>query len=242
MNFTKLCISKFEILLPMLFLFFSSQILAQVGINTTSPSATLDVNGDFRVRNMTETYGDYVITTDTKGNFSKTKTYLLYDAGEVVASGAVGRSLTGDEIMEDIDLDLEVPVLIPANKEVKVIITYSVPMGTILNSNPPNTYIGATFFKDNTEIQQGSRKVSLSYNASQTNDRICNMSTITNSYVENFSSLADDLVVKYSIKGYIEQYSEQSNLSYSYKFNMWQPGNSNYNWGKASVSYQVYIK
>ena len=68
------------------------------------------------------------------------------------------------------------------------------------------------------------------------------MSTITNSYVENFSSLADDLVVKYSIKGYIEQYSEQSNLSYSYKFNMWQPGNSNYNWGKASVSYQVYIK
>jgi len=91
-------------------------------------------------------------------------------------------------------------------------------------------------------MQEGSRKVSLSYNASQTHDRISNMSTITNCYVENFSPLEEDLLVNYSVRGYLEQYAEASNITYAYKFNMWQPGSSNYNWGKASVSYQVYIK
>lgn len=142
-----------------------------------------------------------------------------------------------------IDLGLDIPIVIPAGKEVKVIITYSIPMGSLPDDNPPNTYMGATLIKDNTEMPQGSRKMALPYNASDRNQSISNMGTITNTFIEKFSDLEQDLRVSYSVRGYIEQYEQdQTTPSYTYKFNMWQTGTPNYNWGKASVSYQVYIK
>ncbi len=236
------CIAFPTLLFKISIFLFSLQILSQVGINTTDPKAALDVNGDLRIRKLSEGYGDYVITTDSEGMVSKVQTYLMYDANQVIAESPVDLDISGTQRMERIDLGLEVPVTIPAGKEAMIIVTYSVPMGTLPNSTPPNTYMGTTFFKENIEIPEGSRKLSIAYNASPASERISNMGTITNSYVEKFPVAANDLSVTYSVKGYVEQYTEASSAAYNYKFNMWQGSNANYNWGKASICYELYIK
>ena len=50
-----------------------SQSFSQVGINTTQPSATLDVNGNIRVREMKSNFADYqaikIVGLDSIGNF-----------------------------------------------------------------------------------------------------------------------------------------------------------------------------
>ncbi len=52
-------------------IFFTISISAQVGINTTQPTASLDVNGDFRVRNLahSDSEAKSVIGVDDQGNF-----------------------------------------------------------------------------------------------------------------------------------------------------------------------------
>lgn len=46
-----------------------------IGIGTTAPSATLDVNGNTRIRTMgTSTNSDYVVTADANGNLRKSST------------------------------------------------------------------------------------------------------------------------------------------------------------------------
>lgn len=59
--------------------------LAQVGINTDSPTKTFDVNGDIRVKilsSLSISNISYVITTDTNGNLSKvTPLNLMFSSG-----------------------------------------------------------------------------------------------------------------------------------------------------------------
>lgn len=57
-------------------LYFSTFVSAQnVGINTNSPSRALDVNGDFRIRTLTDKSTDAaynnVIVANTNGEFDK---------------------------------------------------------------------------------------------------------------------------------------------------------------------------
>lgn len=63
---------NFTLLLACLFIGFSS--LSQVGINTTEPTSTLDVNGNIRVRNIeggseNEIIATQVVGLDEEGNF-----------------------------------------------------------------------------------------------------------------------------------------------------------------------------
>ncbi|MDC8004439.1 hypothetical protein POV27_10285 [Aureisphaera galaxeae] len=62
-----------KILLPLVLLCVSFQLFSQVGINTTSPSTTLDVNGTIRVRGikseLVETEAIRIIGVDASGNF-----------------------------------------------------------------------------------------------------------------------------------------------------------------------------
>jgi len=216
-------------------------VFAQVGINTSSPTAMLDVNGEMRIRTMTESFGNHILTADAQGMISKARSFLLYEANEIIAEDAVTRTITGSETESEINLQLEALVVVPANKEVKVIINYSVPMGTLPYSNPPNSYIGATFLKNGIEQPRGSRKFSILYNASGTLDQISNMGTITNTYIENFDAEAEERIIRYSIRGYIEQHASPGR-DYDYRFNMWKKNGENFNWGKASINYQVYVK
>jgi len=54
-------------------LLFALQAFSQVGINTTEPTATLDVNGNIRVRKMNDSFTDSVaeklVGMDEDGNF-----------------------------------------------------------------------------------------------------------------------------------------------------------------------------
>jgi len=56
----------------LILLLFPIITFSQVGVNTTSPSATLDVNGDLRVRQIpTVNATQYVLTVDDNGNVKK---------------------------------------------------------------------------------------------------------------------------------------------------------------------------
>lgn len=66
-----------------LFLFITQFILAQVGVNTTSPTATLDVNGTARVRSFTQQGS---VQTDASGNLSVLPVKVV-SLGKVAADG-----------------------------------------------------------------------------------------------------------------------------------------------------------
>jgi len=190
---------------------------------------------------MSEDFGSHLLTIDNAGYMTKARAFMLYDADEVLAAQPVNKSLQGSVTNNNIDLGMQAAIIIPANREVKVIINYSVPMGTLTNSAPPSTYIGIRFLKDGNEEQQASRKLSLGYYSSPESESISSMATLTNTYIENYSPGAVDRTITYDVKGYIEQHVQGSE-TFSYKFNMWSASGANYNWGKASMSYQVYIK
>lgn len=233
--------SLFSKLIIALLISTSVPIFGQVGINTTNPTATLDVNGTIRIRQLEDAPGSHVLSINEEGKVSKFKTYLLYDGDEVVAHGPVQELLAGSETINDIDLGLKIAVFIPRDIDAKVIVNYSVPMGTSLENNPEKTYIGLTFLKDGIEMPQGSRKFTLPPLELQSGNNISSMGTITNTYIENFEASPYDREFIFEVKGYVEQHSN-SQEQISYKFNMWNNGTNNYNWGKASISFQTYVK
>lgn len=58
--------------LSSLFLVLPFMVIAQVGINTTTPTKTLDVNGEARIRNTPTATGSYsVLVVDSDGNVKK---------------------------------------------------------------------------------------------------------------------------------------------------------------------------
>ncbi len=56
----------------LLFSLMSQVVFSQVGINTPSPTKTLDVNGDMRIRNVSSTNSDNIdfLVKDNEGNIS----------------------------------------------------------------------------------------------------------------------------------------------------------------------------
>lgn len=56
----------------LILLLLPTLLFSQVGVNTTQPSATLDVNGDLRVRQVpTVNTANYVLVVDNDGNVKK---------------------------------------------------------------------------------------------------------------------------------------------------------------------------
>ncbi len=54
-----------------LFFLLSIMTFGQVGINTTEPTKTLDINGDLRVRDIPLLSNKYVLLADDNGNITK---------------------------------------------------------------------------------------------------------------------------------------------------------------------------
>ena len=222
-------------LLLFYFLTFTNAI-AQVGIGTTNPTKDLDINGELRVRSLPTLPSDATpIASDTDGNFGISTSFFPSDVGTVVATTNVDFSTNGGFITNDaIDLGLSISVNIPANKEALVIITYSLPVGMSSFTSPAG-YYGARFLRNGVEEQSGSRKFTVNSNAS------ANMVTVSATYTETFTSSPTDTNINYTLNGYVEQLGSPSGFD-TYRFNMWQPNGDNFNWGRATITKQVFIR
>ena len=209
----------------------------RVGIGTTDPTKKLDVNGELRIRTVPDSVGNQsILTIDANGNVSKTNAAnasLLANTTGSVATTNVDRTFTAPGTDNNIDLGLTQTITIPANTTAKVFINYSVPAG-ISSFTDAKGYYGVRFLKDGTEQDAGSRKYSFF------SGQGVNMTTITNTYFEEIPASASIQTITYSLKGYVELYDLLGQTSQTFRFNMWQPTGNNFNWGKATITAQVY--
>jgi hypothetical protein len=213
---------------------------AQVGINTTTPTKDLDINGELRIRTTPNVVSSTSLTVDVDGNVGKSNNYVLYDLLTLDATNPVTYTMpsTTNQTKNDLDLGMSQSVTIPANKNAKVIVYYSVPLGTSnANTNTVDAYLGIRFLKNGTEAPEGSRKFSL-LNRTGTTSFV--MSYVTATYTETFAPSATPTNVTYALNGYMEYFG--TSPVPTFKFNMWQAADPNYNWGRSTMSVQVFIK
>ncbi len=220
-------------------LFLYNLMFAQVGIGTVNPTKELDINGELRIRNLPnqDIATSSVLTTDTDGNIGQSNIFLPSSVSSVVAATNIDRTVSGTRIINNIDLGLSISVTIPAGRNAIVIINYSLPIG-ISSFTVPNLggYYGVRFLRNGVERQSGSRKSTV-ISSLDPNETV-NMITIGTIYTENFTANSVDRTITYSLNGYIEQYSTNTNI---YRFNMWQPTGPNFNWGKGTITRQLFI-
>ncbi|OWP77440.1 hypothetical protein BWK62_07605 [Flavobacterium oreochromis] len=213
-----------------------------LGIGTSSPTSTLDVNGTLRVRNIpVTTSSNQLLTSDANGNIATFNSYLPSDVDGIIASGPVSYSLSAPATVNNINLGLSTTVNLPANKNCMIIVTYSVPIG--ISSFPKQEiigYYGIRFLKNGIEAEAGSRKSSFvnNYEASAPYNSTADMLTITNTYIEKITTGASPVSITYALNGYLEYYSS---FNATFLFNMWSLSSPNYNWGRATITKQVYI-
>ncbi|MGX5683876.1 hypothetical protein ACWKWW_04885 [Chryseobacterium cucumeris] len=165
----------------------------------------------------------------------QTTDYQLLGVFTDSATAPVGQvALASGVIVNNIDLGLSVSVTIPANSTAKILVDYSVPMGTSVPSNgvPITGYFGIRFLKDGTEAPEGSRKFTLPEGTSASE-----MVSVSGKFSESYNNTsASPVTVTYTLNGYAE-----SN-SYPIRFNMWSATGTNFNWGKASMAATVFTK
>ncbi|MGR3856402.1 hypothetical protein [Chryseobacterium indologenes] len=165
----------------------------------------------------------------------QTTDYQLLGVFTDSATAPVGQAaLASGVIVNNIDLGLSISVTIPANSTAKILVDYSVPMGTSVSSNgvPISGYFGIRFLKDGTEAPEGSRKFTLPEGTSGSE-----MVSVSGKFSESYNNTsASPVTVTYTLNGYAE-----SN-SYPIRFNMWSATGSNFNWGKASMAATVFTK
>ncbi|WP_299767134.1 hypothetical protein [uncultured Dokdonia sp.] len=218
---------------------------AQIGVNTTEPTKTLDVNGELRIR-TTPVEGATPATTlavDNNGNVVKSNRLSLYDIATIEAANSIRTTLSsGTETVNNIDIGLAQTITIPANYEAVIKVTYSVPMGAEVEDMPLGTYMGIRFLKNGVEAQAGSRKFSLPLqgDAAGHSSQIAKMNTLSALYTEILSATSSDRTFTFSLNGYIEQNEEIENITYV--FNRYAQSGENYNWGNANMTVEVYIK
>lgn len=220
------------------FILFFSLGFSQVGINTANPTKDLDINGELRIRNLPVQSDNILLGADVDGNIGRSRMFLVSDINSIVASQRVDITVSENQakILDNIDLGLSLIVTIPADREAMIIISYSVPIG-LSTFSTPRGYYGVRFLKDGAEAEEGSRKFTIMDRPNN-----ANMVSVSNIYTEKFETSPTERIIDYTINGYIEQMA--SEISNTYRFNMWSadPLVHNYNWGKAVISKQVYLK
>ena len=100
---------------PLTLIFFTS-IFAQVGVGTTSPTATLDVNGDLRIRSTITTISasapkDSIIVVNNLGVFQRTNSKALVNSylktlikGTFVSNALIDLNLLAGSVKIPFDL------------------------------------------------------------------------------------------------------------------------------------------
>lgn len=192
--------------------------------------------------------------------------YELKDMGIVFATNPVYAPYksANDDNTRITPLGVATKIVVPAGEKYEVLLDYSVPAGVIISPETYeislangdalevvkrfSAYIGARLLKNNEEIKGASRKFvvpMVSVPAEMP------MLTISSSYSEVLDNTAGtkDMVVEYSLNGYLEIYPYSTNSPAIMNetdeeivvYNMYSTNeNFNYNWGKTSLRYQVY--
>ncbi len=164
--------------------------------------------------------------------------YILDNAYATTATASITQNIPSSPVsttVDNIDLGLSLAVIIPAFSTVQVIVTYSTPVG-FQNSGGFGGYMGIRFLKNGTEAPGGSRK----YTISQANGGYT-MATIGTTYVETITnSSSTPMTITYSLNGYIEKLTGVSPETFI--FNMFSSSGANFNWGKGTMSAQVFRK
>ncbi|PTT37226.1 hypothetical protein DBR28_10085 [Chryseobacterium sp. HMWF028] len=122
------------------------------------------------------------------------------------------------------------PITIPANKAAKIIISYSIPVGTY---QAQAGYYGITLMKDGTEIPSGSRKFTI---GSAGGGAAAIVSSINANIADNINASASAQTITYSLKAYLES----ANTPVS--FCMTSATEPNFNWGRGYWSLTVFYK
>ncbi|MNQ97730.1 hypothetical protein D3C85_1133900 [compost metagenome] len=161
--------------------------------------------------------------------------YTLNTAIAIVATAPV---TVAAGTQNNIDIGLSLTITIPANSSTKIVVDYSVPMGTYPFTDGSNTnvdgYFGIHFLKNGTEEQMGSRKFSVPFAGTNAASKMVN---VAGKFIEEVSNAtASDITITYTLNGYIEGTGEQT------RFNMAAATGDNFNWGKGSMSILTYVK
>lgn len=244
-------------------LLVSVHFLAQVnnvGINTANPTQSLDVNGNIRLRAVPQ-YGsllstDLVLVLDASGVGKRLPVsalqppgkYALDDIYSLVATNPYNIDITGTwatgSSVNNIDIGMGLNIVIPANKDVQVVINYSIPLGLAVESGNLNCadgvmlYYGIRFVKNGIEMPAGSRKFSYPRGSNGVK-----MSTVSASYVERIiNNTNSDITVAYTLNGYLELQGSTTASPCIIRYNMNSASGLNYNWGKGTMTAQLYKK
>ncbi|KXH83725.1 hypothetical protein [Chryseobacterium kwangjuense] len=166
------------------------------------------------------------------------------DVFEKTATGPVDRVVVSGSIINNIDLGMSVTVTVPANSQAKIIVAYSIPIGTSVNA-PSNFggYFGIRFLKNNVEFPEGSRKQTISTpvaaNADVSPSKMVSIGgTASDTIVNNTDT---PISVSYTLNGYVESFSGTFSQALI-RFNMWSATGPNFNWGKGYMNVQLFTK
>lgn len=159
--------------------------------------------------------------------------FTLQDIVSLVATAPVDVSAG---TRDDIDIGMSVEITVPADTIAKILLDYSVPMGTNpLDSSNDNVggYFGIRFLKNGTEEPMGSRKFSVPFSNSGTH-----MVSVGGKFTEEVvNNTASDITITYTLNGYIESTDTGT------RFNMAAVDpDPNFNWGRAAMTATVFVK
>ncbi|WP_353103076.1 hypothetical protein [Myroides odoratus] len=118
-------------------------------------------------------------------------------------------------------------IVIPPNREAKIVISYSIPLG----SHHESGFYGVLLMKGSTELAQGSRKTSV-VRSNQTDEAVTSISATV---ADNIAASTVERRVTYSLKSYLE-------YIYQAVYLMYDATGENYNWGRGYWSIMVYFK
>ncbi|SIR01321.1 beta strand repeat-containing protein [Chryseobacterium sp. RU33C] len=166
----------------------------------------------------------------------QTTDYQLLDVSTDVATVPVDQVAVGiGNIVDNIDLGLSLPVTIPANSTVKIVIDYNVPIGTTNSGTTQRGYYGVRFLRNGVEAQEGSRKFTVTEGSSTPVGS--QMISLSGKFFETYTNTnAFPVTATYTLNGYVE------GTNFPVRFNMWSASGANFNWGKATMGATLFAK
>jgi len=221
---------------------------AQIGVNTTNPTKTLDINGEMRIRTtpLEGAIPATAIAVDDSGNVVRSNRLSLYDIVTLEAANSIRSSrLYGEVTVDTLDIGMSQTIVVPANKEAVIKVTYSIPMGTEVDDSPVSTYMGIRFLRNGIEAPAGSRKFSLPLVGDAIDnsfDSISKMNSIAALYTEILPASSVVRTLTYTLNGYIEQNDSDDEGVYIFNRFTQNTADENFNWGNANMTVELYIR
>lgn len=229
---------------------YHGNLIAQVGIGTTSPQETLHIAGTARIDILPLINSNKVLVTDSVGKLGYkllTTDVISFENDISIATNNVllYPDTNFQYVRNDVNLDLSITVTVAPNTTSIIRVEYSLPLGAqncLVPGMEMLTYIGATFYRDGVEIREANRKIQLSprpwADIFGSVGTLCSMGFVACSYTETVVNTGGTPIsINYEIMGYIEQHYVSTSTPYI--FGMWLPfSGANFNWGDAFIKYQ----